>query len=86
MTDWKHFKNAMRERRQMERQKRLEEANDKGWSKHTKYHWYMILENNIKLDYWPSTGKYMVLGRVFRYNTLPFRVKEEIAAKQAAHP
>lgn len=41
---------------------RLESVCEEGWSKHTPYHWYRVIDGD-KLDYWPSTGKCRWKGR-----------------------
>lgn len=53
---------AIREHSQERRRERHQSADASGWSKHTKYHWYRMIEGE-KLDYWPSTGRCRFKGR-----------------------
>ncbi len=55
---------AWREIKSDYKQKCLDEADSKGWSKHTPYHWYRDV-NGERLDYWPSTRKTMWRGRIY---------------------
>jgi hypothetical protein len=41
------------------RASRIANTDDKGWSKHTEYHWYRVI-NGKKINYWPSNGLCMI--------------------------
>lgn len=47
-----------------------------GWHKHTDYHWSRIVAGK-KLDYWPSTRKWMYEGRVMHGDLDGFIRKRE---------
>lgn len=54
--------NAMKERKKERKEGNLSNAQeffiDDEWVKHTEYHWSRNL-NDKKLDYWPSTNRWM---------------------------
>lgn len=62
MSDMGDMWREVKKRQQEKRWNRLETADDTGWSKHSIYHWYRMV-NGEKLDYWPSTGRCRYKGR-----------------------
>lgn len=52
------------------------EANSKGWTKHTEFHWSRML-NGKRLDFWPSTTRFQYEGRVMVGNVEAFIRKRE---------
>ena len=63
MGDMAEICKAYREHVKEKRKKNLANANPKGWTQHTEYHWSRIL-NGKKLDYWPSRNKFQYNGKV----------------------
>ena len=58
---------AMKERNKERKADNLATANQTAaldWLKHTPYHWSLMLDG-AKLDYWPSTNKWMWRGKKF---------------------
>lgn len=57
---------ALKRRRIEKKAERIAAAgssDDGGWTKHTEYHWSRYVCGE-KLDYWPSTGKFMYKRKV----------------------
>lgn len=46
----------VRKRTQAHRVRMLERANLEGWTRHTDYHYSMVIEGK-RLEWWPSRGK-----------------------------
>lgn len=69
----------IRQERKERKEKRLENANEEGWEKHTPYHWYRMVKGK-KLNYWPSTGLCMYNGK--RMNINGKRVKQLLEQSQ----
>lgn len=63
MSDFAEVYQALRKSKQRRRRTRLKEADDTGWDKYTSHHWYREIKG-IKVEYWPSTGKFRVYGQV----------------------
>lgn len=55
----------IREQRRQRRAKRLNAADDFGWSKHSDTHWYRMIDGE-KLHWWPSANKWLYRGRYYR--------------------
>lgn len=55
---------AMRKAANAEKAKRLAEADLTGWTCHTPYHYTRVVDGT-RIDWWPSTAKAMVDGRMF---------------------
>lgn len=72
-----HFDQVRSERAQR-RRTRLERTDDFGWSKHQEAHWYRIIDGQ-KLHYWPSSNKWLYLGKYYR-GGLPRELKLKIEA------
>lgn len=67
--DWKSAK-------QKRKAQNLAVADPTGWHKHTDHHWSRMVGGK-KLDYWPSTRKWMYEGRVMHGNLDGFIRKRE---------
>lgn len=67
--DYAPFKERERKRRER-RAKRINSADDFGWSKHSDTHWYRMLVDSFgmshKLHYWPSANKWLYKGQYYR--------------------
>lgn len=60
--------NDMKAEKKERRQKRLGDADPKGWLKHSSYHWYRMIGGE-KIDYWPSTGLVIFKGKRMSINS-----------------
>lgn len=69
---WKDHKDHVRK----QREKTLAETSKEGWSFHTEYHWYRMV-NDKKLDFWPSTGKWQYDGRVYHSGDVLLFIEEK---------
>jgi len=69
----------IKKHRQERRNKRLAQADDFGWSKHSDTHWYRMLTDSFgmkqKLRWWPSANKWLYKGQYYR-GGLPKWLKE----------
>jgi len=71
----------MKEAKKERKEKRLKNADDTGWSKHTTYHWYRETPRG-RLSYWPSTGLCMLNGK--RHNIRGKYIKNLLEKLNAA--
>ena len=60
---------ALKEFRNAIKKVNLMEADDSIWRKHTAYHWFNYLDNGDNVEYWPSTGKMGIKGKIFHINS-----------------
>lgn len=66
MGDMREYFDSMKDAKNRAKQKRLEEADNTGWTTHTAYHWSRKVKHGDvvkRIDYWPSTGQCMVSGK-----------------------
>lgn len=77
MGDMREIFDAMKEFRLERRAKRLSEAKEIGWQKHTEHHWFRVI-NGTKLNYWPSSGLVMIGNR--RHNINSKHIQAMLAA------
>lgn len=69
---WAAYREAQREKRK----KNLAKANTKGWTEHTPHHFSRDLLGH-KLDWWPSSNKFMWKGKVMNGRVEDFIRKRE---------
>lgn len=71
----------LRKQKQKRRARRLAATDDYGWTKHTETHWSRMLTNSHgmrdKLDYWPSSNKWLFKGKYYR-GGLPKWIAEKV--------
>ncbi|RUR52734.1 hypothetical protein [Vreelandella populi] len=67
---------ALDEHHKERKRKNLEKADPTGWTQHTEYHWSRML-NGKRLDYWPSTTRFMYQGKTHRGDVMGFIRKRE---------
>lgn len=60
-----------REGRQRRKAQRLSDFDSSGWTRHTEYHFSRSI-NGERIDYWPTTRKWMFRGRVSTGNVKKF--------------
>jgi len=65
MGDMRESFDIMKQKRKQEKINNLKNADDSIWNKHTDYHWFAYLANGDKVEYWPSTNKMGIKGRIF---------------------
>ncbi len=65
MGDMREHFQLMKEQAKLAKAKNLAKADCSIWKKHTAYHWFNYLGNGDKVEYWPSTNKMSVKGKVF---------------------
>jgi hypothetical protein len=65
MGDMRECFQLMKEMAKSKKTKNLAEADGSIWRKHTAYHWFNYLDNGDKVEYWPSTNKMSIRGKVF---------------------
>ncbi len=58
-------------RRAAERKERLKATSGEGWKKHTPFHWSRTFKA-LKLDYWPSTGRFQIDGIIYEGDPVQF--------------
>lgn len=63
MGDMAEIFKLMKEQDRQRRERNLENADPKGWTLHTPYHWSRDL-NGSRLDYWPTKNKFKYEDRV----------------------
>lgn len=57
MSDMGDVWREIKAEQQQARVERLKRADPAGWYQHTPHHWSRLIDG-LKLDYWPSTGKW----------------------------
>lgn len=62
---------ALDEHHKQRKQNNLAKADPAGWTQHTEYHWSRML-NGKRLDYWPSTTRFMYEGKRHRGDVAGF--------------
>lgn len=75
--DWDYFRDVRLERL-AKRRLRLASVDDFGWGKYTEHHWHRIIDGD-KLDYWPSSNKWLYRGKYYR-GGLPKVLIQAVAA------
>lgn len=70
---------AMDEQKRARRAKRLSEADPTGWTQPTPHHWSRTLLGD-RLDYWPSTTRFMWRGRKMVGDVSGFIRRQEAAS------
>ena len=63
MSDIGDMFREMREKTKEHRAKMLDQADTRGWTKHTEYHFSKTF-NGERFDWWPSGGKARYMGRM----------------------
>lgn len=69
MGDMREYFQIMKDDAKTKKAKNLAEADESIWRKHTDCHWFNYLSNGDKVEYWPSTRKMSIKGRVFSSNS-----------------
>ena len=80
---------AMKDTDKERKKRNLENANPKGWTEHTEYHWSRTLQGK-RLDYWPSRNKFqhnnkIMVGDVEGYIRKRTKQMKEIELIRTCH-
>lgn len=92
--NWYDVYRDLRDEQRKKRASSLKKADDTGWTKHTEYHWFRMMQDPrdtdpanqsvlYKMEYWPSSNKWYFRGQYYR-GALPKALLAEIAKQNEA--
>lgn len=65
MGDMREYFLLTKEQAKLAKAKNLADADCSIWKKHTTYHWFNYLGSGDKVEYWPSTNRMSIRGKLF---------------------